>query len=96
MPVWAEDEAGPYQAIPRLEMHWCPATSPARYPNEHIRHGAAKLLTLFHPASGRVSAKGVTSAANAVLHLWPEAGLMPILATLPGPPNRREVGRFVA
>ena len=47
-------------------------TSPARYPHEHIRHGTAKLLTLFHPASGRVRVKGVTSAANAVLHPWLE------------------------
>lgn len=30
----------------------------ARYPHEHIRHGTARLLTLFHPASGQVRVKG--------------------------------------
>jgi hypothetical protein len=44
-----------------------PATGPARYPHEHVRHGTAKLLTLFHPASGQVRVKGVTSAALAAL-----------------------------
>lgn len=85
LPVWTQDEAGPYQAIPQPGTHWRPATSPARYPHEHIRHGTAKLLTLFHPASGRVRAKGVTSAPNAVLHPWLEAELTAILAALPEP-----------
>src|SRR5438874_512389 len=83
LPVWTQDEAGPYQAIPQPGARWRPTTSPARYPHEHIRHGTAKLLTLFHPASGQVRVKGVTSAANAVLHPWLEAELTAILATLP-------------
>jgi hypothetical protein len=41
------------------------------------------LLTLFHPASGRVRAKGVTSAPNAVLHPWLQAELEQVLAALP-------------
>ncbi len=72
LPVWTQDEAGPYQAIPQPGTHWQPTTSPARYPHEHIRHGTAKLLTLFHPVSGQVRVKGVTSATNAVLHPWLE------------------------
>jgi DDE superfamily endonuclease len=95
-PVWTQDEAGPYQAIPQPGTHWRPATSPARYPHEHIRHGTAKLLTLFHPASGRVHVKGVTSAANAVLHPWLETELTAILATLPEPPAQSEAERRAA
>jgi hypothetical protein len=48
-----------------------------------VRHGTAKLLTLFHPASGQVRVKGVPSAPNAVLHPWLEAELTAILAALP-------------
>jgi len=71
-------------------------TSPVRYPHEHVRHGTAKLLTLFHPASGQVRVKGVTSAANAVLHPWLEAELTAILATLPAPPAQPEAERRAA
>jgi hypothetical protein len=90
VPVWTEDEAGPYQAIPQPGAHWRPTTSPARYPHEHIRHGTAKLLTLFHPASGQVRVKGVTSGANEVLHPWLETELTAVLATLPEPPVQTE------
>ena len=90
MAVWTQDEAGPYQAIPQPGGHWRPATSPARYPHEHIRHGTAKLLTLFHPASGHARVKGVTSAANAVLHPWLRTELAAILATLPEPPAQTD------
>ncbi len=90
LPVWTQDEAGPYQAIPRPGTRWRPATSPARYPHEHIRHGTAKLLTLFHPVSGQVRVTGVTSAANAVLHPWLKAEITAILATLPEPPAQSD------
>ncbi len=96
LPVWTQDEAGPYQAIPQPGTRWGPATSPARYPHEHIRHGTAKLLTLFHPASGGVRVKGVTSSTNAVLHPWLEAELTAILATLPEPPAQAEAERRTA
>jgi hypothetical protein len=94
--VWTQDEAGPYQAIPQPGAHWRPATSPARYPHEHIRHGTAKLLALFEPASGRVRVKGVTSAANAVLHPWLESELTAVLAALPEPPAQSEAERRAA
>jgi hypothetical protein len=71
-------------------------TGPARYPHEHIRHGTAKLLTLFHPASGRVRVKGVTRAANEVLHPWLEAEVAAIVATLPEPPAQTEAERRAA
>ena len=43
---------------------------PSRYPHEYLRHGTAKLLTLFHPSTGTVRVKGVQSCPNAVLHAW--------------------------
>jgi len=48
-----------------------------------VRGGTAKLLTLFHPASGAVRAKGVTSAPNIVLHPWLQDELEQVLAALP-------------
>jgi hypothetical protein len=85
LPVWTEDEAGPYQTIPYPGSHWHPAGQPVRYPHEYAREGTAKQLTLFHPASGQVRVKGVRSCPNAVLHPWLEAELTAILATLPEP-----------
>ena len=85
MPVWTQDEAGPYQALPQPGTRWRPTLHPARYPHEYVRHGTAKLLTLFHPASGHVRVKGVRSASNAVLHPWLQRELAAILAELPAP-----------
>lgn len=85
LPVYTEDEAGPYQTIPYPGSHWHPAGKPVRYPHEYVREGTAKLLTLFHPASGEVRVKGVRSTPNAVLHPWLKAELTAILATLPEP-----------
>jgi hypothetical protein len=85
LPVYTEDEAGPYQTIPYPGSHWHPAGHPVQYPHEYSREGTAKQLTLFHPASGEVRVKGVRSAPNAVLHPWLQAELTAILATLPEP-----------
>jgi hypothetical protein len=85
LPVWCEDEAGPYQAIPQPGAGWRPVGQPARQPHEYVRGGTAKLLTLFRPATGEVRAKGVTNAPNAVLHPWLQAALTAILAALPPP-----------
>jgi hypothetical protein len=79
------DEAGPYQAIPQPGVCWQPIGRPARYPHERIRHGTAKLLTLFHPATGQVRVTGVTRCPNVVLLAWLEAELSTILDTLPPP-----------
>lgn len=81
--VWCEDEAGPYQALPQLGASWQPTGAPARQPHEYVRAGTAKLLTLFHPASGAVRAQPVTTTTNAVLHPWLTAELTAILAALP-------------
>ncbi len=85
LPVWTEDEAGPYGTLPYPGSHWHSAGQPVHYPHEYVREGTAKQLTLFHPASGAIRVKGVRSARNAVLHPWLEAELAAILATLPEP-----------
>lgn len=92
--VWTEDEAGPFQAIPQPGSSWHEAGRPVRLPHEHIRGGTAKLLTLFHPASGAVRAKGTKSSANAVLHPWLREQLGEILSALPereGTPTQEEI-----
>jgi hypothetical protein len=83
VPVWCQDEAGPYQAIPQPGAGWAPEGKPGLHPHEYIRGGTAKLLTLFRPATGEVRAKGVTNAPNAVLHPWLQDELTQVLATLP-------------
>jgi hypothetical protein len=84
--VWGMDEAGPYSATPYAGTRWQPELHPKTYPHEYIRQGTAKMLTLFHPATGQVRVKGVTSTTNVVLHGWLKTELSAILATLPTPP----------
>ena len=43
----------------------------------------AKLLTLFHPASGEIRAKGVRHSTNAILHPWLREQLRAALASAP-------------
>lgn len=85
LPVWTEDEAGPYPTLPYPGTHWQPPGLPTRYPHDYLRCGTAKQLTLFHPKSGTVRVKGVRSCTNVVLHPWLEGELAAILATLPAP-----------
>lgn len=85
LPVWTEDEAGPYQTVPYPGSHWHPNGHPVHAPHAYLRNGTAKQLTLFHPATGEVRVKGVRSTANAILHPWLEAELTAILGTLPEP-----------
>jgi len=100
LPVWTEDEAGPYPTRPCPGAHWRPQGEPARYAHEYVRAGTAKQLTLFRPATGEVRVKGVRQGTNAVLRPWLKAELSAILATLPGPPalgpeeNRRAWTRW--
>ncbi len=83
MAVWCHDQAGPVQTVPYPGARWQPAGEPARHPHEYVRHGTAKLLTLFHPADGHLRAMGVTSCANAILHPWLQEQLRAVLAALP-------------
>lgn len=86
IPVWCEDEAGPYQAIPHPGQSWQPEGHPGQQPHEYVRGGTAKLLTLFRPRTGELRAIAVPSCPNAVLHPWLQAELADILAhTPPGP-----------
>src|SRR6266852_5010225 len=82
-PVWCQDEAGPYQAIPPPGASGQPVGEPGRQPPEYIRRGTAKLLTLFRPATGEVRAKGVPNVPNTVLHPWLQTELTQGLAALP-------------
>ena len=88
--LWNQDEAGPYQAIPQPGSSWEPEGKPARQPHEYIRGGTAKLLTLFHPATGEVRVQGVTSCTNAVLHPWLKEEIASILSALPEPKEEKE------
>jgi hypothetical protein len=81
--VWGLDQAGPFQTMPYPGTSWEMQGKPARQPHQHLRNGTAKLMSLFHPATGRVRVKGVRSCANAVLHPWLEEQLTEILKTLP-------------
>jgi hypothetical protein len=88
LPVWCTDQAGPFQTMPYPGQSWQPEGEPARQPHEYLRDGTAKVLTLFHPADGRVRVEGVTSCPNAVLHPWLKRELTAILAAMPGPTAR--------
>jgi len=83
--VWCCDQAGPFQTAPYPGQSWQPQGLPARQPHEYIRNGTAKVLTLFHPADGRVHLKGVTGCPNEVLHGWLKQELTAILGELPAP-----------
>jgi hypothetical protein len=83
--VWCCDQAGPFQTMPYPGVSWQPEGQPARWPHDYIRNGTAKVLTLLHPADGRVRVEGVTSCPNAVLHGWLKRELSAILAELPPP-----------
>jgi len=84
--VWVEDEAGPYQTAPYLGESWQSQGHPVKQPHEYIRNGTAKMLTLFHPATGEVRVKGVTQSTNAILHPWIMEQVGEILNTLPEKP----------
>ena len=81
--VWCQDEAGPYSTAPMMGESWQQAGKPQQQSHEYLPDGTAKLLTLFHPTSGQVVVKGVTSSTNTVLHGWLQTELEAILAKLP-------------
>ena len=87
--AWNEDEAGPHQAIPHPGASWEPEGKPACQPQEYIRGGTAKMRTLFHPSTGQVRVKGVTSSHNVVLRPWLKEEIASVLAALPEPKQER-------
>jgi hypothetical protein len=86
VPVWCEDEAGPFQTVPHAGPGWWPEGAPTRQPHEYVRNGTAKVMTLFCPATGEVRVEGTTTCPNAVLHPWLKRELVAVLAALPDPP----------
>jgi hypothetical protein len=93
IPLWCEDEAGPYQAIPQPGTSWQPQGMPAHRPHEYVRGGTAKLLTLFRPATGAVRAQPTERTPNAVLHPWLQEEVTALLAALPPVPDPTAPGR---
>ena len=89
LPVWCTDQAGPFQTVPHPGPSWRPEGEPARQPHEYLRDGTAKVLTLFHPADGRVRVEGVTACPNTVLHGWLKRELTAVLAAMPAAAGRR-------
>jgi hypothetical protein len=81
--VWCCDQAGPFQTMPHPGVSWRPEGRPARHAHEYLRDGTAKVLTLLHPADGRVRVAGVTACPNTVLHGWLRRELSAVLAELP-------------
>ena len=96
IPLWCEDEAGPYQAIPHPGTSWQPVGCPAHRPHEYLRGGTAKLLTLFRPATGEVRAQPVAHAPNTVLHPWLQQEVTALLVDLPPIPDPTAPGRQAA
>jgi hypothetical protein len=94
--VWCTDQAGPFQTVPYPGQSWRPEGKPARQPHEYLRDGTAKVLTLFHPADGRVRLGGVTTCPNTVLHAWLKRELTAVLAHLPAAPAAAEAASRAA
>jgi hypothetical protein len=69
--------------VPQPGGSWRPQGRPATRPHEYIRGGTCKILTLFHPATGRVHLRPVVSCTNPVLHGWLKERLARIVAALP-------------
>ena len=79
--VWSEDEAGPCKTEPVGGNSWEEDGTARKLPHEYRRNGTAKMLTLFHPASGELRARGVMSCPNEVLHGWLKEELRQVAAT---------------
>jgi DDE superfamily endonuclease len=56
---------------------------PTTQPHEYVRGGTTKILTLFHPATGRVHVRPAVSGTNLVLHGWLKETLAEIVTALP-------------
>lgn len=91
--VWCCDQAGPFQTTPQPGQSWQPVGQPLRQAHEYIRNGTAKVMTLFHPASGQVRVEGTTSCSNEVLHGWLKRELSEVLAQLPEQPPTAQASR---
>lgn len=93
LPLWGEDEAGPYQTIPHPGSSWQPEEMPACQDHQYIRGKTCKLLTLFRPATGELRAEPVDQSTNAILHPWLKGELTAILKGCPPAPQEVPEGR---
>jgi len=93
LPLWCEDEGGPYQTIPQPGSSWQPEGQPARLAHQYIRGTPLKLLTLLRPATGEVRAEPVERSTNTILHPWLKRELSAILKQCPPPPEVVPKGR---
>ena len=93
LPLWSEDEAGPYQTIPHPSSSFQPEGMPACQDHQYIRGKTCKLLTLFRPATGELRAEPVDQSTNAILHPWLKEELETILKTCPPAPEEILEGR---
>jgi transposase len=71
--------------MPHSGSSWQPQGHPATQPHEYVRGGTPKILTLFHPATGRVHLEPVSSCTNPILHGWLKERLTAIVTVLPTP-----------
>jgi transposase len=69
--------------VPHPGHGWWPKGQPATQPHEYVRGGTSKILTLFHPATGRVRIRSATRCTNPVLHGWLKEELTSIVAAPP-------------
>jgi len=69
--------------VPHPGSGWRPQGHPATRPHQHVRGGTCKLLTLFHPATGRLHLRPVASGTDPVLHGGLKETLTAIVAALP-------------
>lgn len=81
--VYCADQAGPFQTFAYPGKKWCKETDPDRVDYEYTRNGTAKLMTIFHPASGILRAKGTRRCRNEELHPWMKEELSQIVEQLP-------------
>jgi len=77
--------------VPQSGASWQPREHPAKQPHEYIRGGTTKILTLFHPATGRVRLQPAPRGTNAVLHPWLRERLSAILDALPRAGSSQDV-----
>jgi hypothetical protein len=59
--------------MPSPGQSWEPQAPPARQPHDYARNGAAKLLTLFRPATGQVRARCGPGAGQVRARCGPKA-----------------------
>ena len=76
--------------MPHCGVSWQPRGRPATQPHEYIRGGTTKILTLFHPASGRVRLQPTPRCTNAILQPWLRDRLSEILTEAPASAPARD------